>query len=838
MEYGLVALWLALYLVLLVAGSVVASWLFPRFEDYGSGVAVPLAITVLWFVVFFLGRVSLTAGVWLGVAVLIGLTVLAGTRGVEVDFRRVGETCLVFSAAFLFWIGMRVYAVPLGAADPVIAPLPLAIGEKMLDFGLLQSLLRAETLPPEDMWFAGEPVAYYYGGHLVAAILARITGTAGRFAYNLALSGFFAMLVTAVYGVAGNVAADRQIPRRFAGGLSAFAVGIASNLTTSGRFLLSVLPEGVASPIAGVLGIELDGLANRPRDFGYFDASRVITDRSADFAFQFPEAGPTDTSPTINEFPFFAWFNGDMHAHMMSTAFLVLAAAICYSYYRTPSEDVTRRRLLMFGVLPPVAGLLAVTNTWSFPTPAGLALLTVLLAPSDARSLLPDALGDQLPGAGLGREGSHLLVGLGVGVAVVVLGLLWSLPFWLGPASGREIAFLPDRSSLGELLLVHGLFVAVFGAYLYGRSRQVLGDRAGPVAAAFAGGVLLFGLADLAALGLFLPLVAGCWALARDRSIAARYGGPAVASAETPAAESEDAHSDGGTPSATEDGSIASSGTQTTGSSGLAGFEIVLIVAGIGLVTLVEFVYLEEGTGRMNTVFKVYMQVWVLWSVAFGPALAWLLANRVQTPSVESGRPRSLALRIALVALVVSAGLYAPLAISSSFEASDPTIDGLSYLESEYPAEAQAIHWLDAREGRPVIVTAAPGGYTWDPAAGKGASAPASLTGLPTVLGWFHEAQYRGDEPYRQRLSDVGTIYTGDSAQQAALLAEYDVRYVYVGPAERAKYGQITVDRITGVEPIQRFQHTEGSDEQSADGVQNLGVTIYRVDETALPESE
>jgi len=797
MEYGLVALWLAFYLVLLVAGSVIASALFPRFEDYGSGVAIPLSLTVIWLVTFFVGRLSITAGIWLGVAVLVVLTAFAGTRDVAFDYRRVGETGVVFSLAFLFWIGMRVFAVPLGATDPVIAALPLAIGEKFLDFGLLKSLVRAETLPPEDMWFAGESIAYYYGGHLVAAILARITGTTGRFAYNLALAGFYAMLVTAVYGIASNVAADRRIPRRFAGGLSVFAVGLASNLSTPGRFLLSILPEGLSKWTAGVLGIERDGLATGVENFWYFDASRIISDEKAGFAFQFDGTG---TTPTINEFPFFSWFNGDMHAHMMSTAFLLLGAAVCLSYYRTPEREVTRRRLLLFGLLPAVTGVLAVMSTWSFPTPAGLALLTVVLAPTDGRTLLPRAVANRLPDDGLRRDGSNLLAGLGVAVAVVALGILWSLPFWLGPASGREVSILPDRSSLGELLLVHGLFIGVFGSYLYGRTRQIIGARARWYALAAVFAVVLFGLADLAALGLFVPLVGAGWLLARDRSVAHRYG---VSSPDSGDQSQSGQRSDGG--------------TQTLVGSDLIGFETVLLVAGTGLVTLVEFVYLKENVGRMNTVFKVYMQVWVLWGVAFGPALAWLLARPLPRP--ELPRLSSTGVRVALAVVLLSAGLYAPLAVSSSFDASDPTLDGLGYLETEYPEEAEAIHWLDDRQGRPTIVTAAPGGYRWEPPQGNGASAPASLTGLPTVLGWFHEAQYRGDEPYQERLGHVQTIYAGPGNEQVELLTKYDVQYVYVGPAERSKYGTITVDALTGVEPV----HQSG------------GVTIYEVDQATLP---
>jgi len=87
------------------------------------------------------------------------------------------------------------------------------------------------------------------------------------------------------------------------------------------------------------------------------------------------------------------------------------------------------------------------------------------------------------------------------------------------------------------------------------------------------------------------------------------------------------------------------------------------------------------------------------------------------------------------------------------------------------------------------------------------------------VLGWFHESQYRGDEPYQKRLGHVQTIYTGPGNEQVALLTEYDVEYVYVGPTERSKYGQITVDDLTGVEPVHR----------SGD------VVIYEVDQDALP---
>ena len=767
MEYGLLATWLALYLLLLYAGGTVAGLLFPRFADRGLAFGVPVAVSVLWLVTYFVGRLSLTVGVWFGVVVLAVSTLAVRRIDGGPDARVYAETAGVFTVAFLFLVGIR-------ALDPGIVPIG---GEKFLDFGLLQSLVRADSLPLEDMWFAGEPVAYYYGGHLIAAILTRITGTAGQFAYNLALAGFYATLVTAAYGLAGAVASERGLPRRLAAGLTAFCVGIASNLSTPAKFVIWLLPDGLGRTVAERAGYELEGLAAGPDSFSYWDASRVIEDSAADFGTYEPGA-----ALVIDEFPLFSWLNGDMHAHMMSTGFLLLAAALCFSYYQTPAAERRRRLALLFGALPAVAGIMAVTNTWSFPSMGGLALLTVTVAPADPTTLLPEHVGRRLRLNGPGREGVRVGMGLAVAGGVLVLGLLWSLPFWLGPASGRQIAVLPDRTSLLELLAVHGLFVAPFWLYLYAQTGRAVGrDTARVVGLAAVGTAALAATLDVAAVGLLAPLLVGAWLFARsptlDRTVDAV---PALA--------------DGG------DRPV--------------GFEAVLILAGAGLVLLVEFVFVRENIGRMNTVFKTYMQVWVLWGVAAGPVLAWLLAR--WRPADERARAWvHTGVRAFVALLVCSASLYGVFALSNHVEyAGDPTLDGLAYLDDDHPEEAEAIRWLDATtEGRPTIVTAAPAGYQWDAAEGEGASAPSSLTGLPTVAGWTHEAQYRNDTVYDRRVNDVATIYTGEPAEQRRLLEAYDVRYVYVGPAERARYDDVTVDQLQGVTVAKRTD----------------GVTIYRV---------
>ncbi|WP_256687860.1 DUF2298 domain-containing protein [Halococcus qingdaonensis] len=783
MEYGLVALWLAAFLAIGLLATPLAARLFRDFPDRGVALSLPLSLATVGIVAYWLGHLSLTAGLVVGLIVLATLSVLS-LRKLDreaFDLRAMAGPVLVFALAFAFMLTVR-------ALDPAVHP---GGGEKFLDFGLLKSLLRTSQLPPEDVWFAGEPVKYYYGGHLLTALLAKLTVTEARYAYNLVLAGFFGMLVTGTYGLAGAVADSRGRSARTAGVVAAFFVGFASNLEPAGRAVLWLLPDGLARTIADALGVTIEGLAASPAEFSYWGASRVIPG-------------------TVNEFPLFAWLNGDLHAHMLSTPFLLLAVACWFAYYRTPADELGRRRLLVFGALPPIAGLLTVINTWSFPTVAGVGWLALTFADSDPATLVP-RLGDRLSRGRslLGRELRRTASALAVAAGVLVLGGLWSLPFWLGSASGRAIAFLPDRSALGPLVVVYGAFVLVFVPYLASRSRGLTARTRRIALAATAGLIVLAWLVDAAAVALFGPLLLIGWlvlAARRNGTDSARAGSGIVGRARP-------AESDGG----------------VDGRSGLpdVGFETVLVVAGVGLVLLVEFIYIQEdaGPGRFNTVFKTYAQVWVLFGTAAGAIGAWLVGAGRPTIGLSGGART--AGRVLLALLVLSTSIYGALALTDQVtsEASvatvdDPTLDALEFVSTTHPEEADAIAWLDSRAGQPHIVSA-PGcycneddgltSYNW-------VNAPSSFTGLPTVVGWDHEIGYRGEGPYLDRVADVETIYEGTPAARTRLLDEYDVRYVYVGPNEREAYGPTVFDDLQGITVAKQWDE----------------VTIYRVSQQRL----
>jgi len=854
MEYALVARWLVLYAALFALGLPLVARLLPRADGRGAGLAVPAALVTLSVPAYWVGQVTWgPVALAAGVATLLVASVLAGVdlpalRGgrvrlaVDIDRDAATDAAAVFLLGFGFVVAVRAF-------DPAVLPVG---GEKFLDFGLLKTLGRSTVLPPEDFWFANHPVKYYYGGHLTATLLSWLTATPPRFAYNLALAGFYAALVTAAFELAAAVGVDRGVSRRVAGGAAVFFVGVASNLVTAGRFALLALPEPVdrtaARYVAARTDYTVETILAGAGSFSYWSASRVIPG-------------------TINEFPLFAWLNGDLHAHMMGTPTLLLAAAVGYAYYRTPEPSVRRRRALLFGVLPVLAAWQAVVDTWSFPSVLAVGWLAAVFAPADPWTLLPagarlrsvrrgggaGAATEAAPGDGasaatravtaeLRRAGGALVVAA-VGAAVASL---LAAPFLLGTAAGggeRSVELLgPEmRSGLGPLLLVHGAFLAGLSGYLLTRVRVarpwVVG---GGVAVAAAVGLQV----GFAALAVSVPLLLLAWVALRT-------------------AES-------------------------------VGYEAVLVVAGTGLVTLVELVYVNEqaGPGRMNTVFKTYMQVWVFLGTAMGVAVAGLWAGSGTTetdagvsdrtvepaagpapgpadadPGTGAGRAepdggtdatqaggvtgkdpgtaqggdtadgadgipwRRVAVVGLVVALVASTSVYGVLAVGAHLgngPSGGATLDATQFVRTDHPEQAAAIAWLDDREGRPTLLEAPgtanyPGGtdgrervmYSW------GANPASSLTGVPTVAGWQHEVGYRGQAAYLDRVRDVDAMYTGDAATRAALFRQYEVEYVWVGPGERARYGSVSFE-MAGVDVVHR----------SGD------VTVYAVDHDALPESE
>ena len=330
-------------------------------------------------------------------------------------------------------------------------------GEKPMDFAILNSLLRAELLPPPEPWLSGTALSYTYFGHFVVAAFAKALGVHPALAFNL--------------------------------GIAATAALTAAALLAAGAFLGRSLRAGGLALLLGLFSGNLAGLVELARR------------RTVDFDLFWSVSRVLKTQNEINEFPFWSFLFADLHAHLLAFPFFtsLLAVLLLLARQRTspelPVPPFGRTALLALASL--LLAALLVTNGWS--TPAAALSVALLLAVSGAIATPRPA-----PPAPA-RTPGRLLAGLVVpGAAIALPALLLTIPFWR--------AFTPPSRNVGwepgpgydalSFLLVHGLPLALLAPGLLALlARALEGRRRGAPVAALLGLALLVSLVDLPALG-------------------------------------------------------------------------------------------------------------------------------------------------------------------------------------------------------------------------------------------------------------------------------------------------------------------------------------------------
>ncbi|HET6312254.1 MAG TPA: DUF2298 domain-containing protein, partial [Chloroflexia bacterium] len=242
---------------------------------------------------------------------------------------------------------------------------------------------------------------------------------------------------------------------------------------------------------------------------------------------------------------------------------------------------------------------------------------------------------------------------------------------------------------------------------------------------------------------------------------------------------------------------------------------MVGVAALIGLV--IEVVFLRDNFQmRMNTIFKFYYQIWVLWAVAAGYALWRTLhaalreregqdeRGRITLTTAPTGiRAMSGVWAIFFLLLAFSGLLYGYYGPMSRQVAGGGQrlrgLDGTTWLRDASPGDHAGIVWLKANaSGNDTVLEAGRDEY------GRPGRV-SSYTGVPTLVAWdnSHEALWRTGQPELRdqigtRRQVVNSIYQGvDPANGAPLTAQrllellkqYNVTYVFVGATERGEPG-------------------------------------------------
>jgi YYY domain-containing protein len=516
--------------------------------------------------------------------------------------------------------------------------------------------------------------------------------------------------------------------------LSGVAPDVGYNLAVAGFFALSAVAAfGLATALVGRVTAGLWGVALCLLAGTIGSGIDLLGDGGPLRSYDWFGASRV-IEGTINEFPAFSFTLADLHGHVMAIPFSLLALAFGLQLaVAGPPPPPRGPALLELGLSAIAIGTLYAINAWSFPVVAGLYALSALVRLRAADSV---------------RERGRTLAWA---FAALLLAVFAVLPFLLNyDAAANGLGTVSKRVSLTTWATDHGEIYGLFAylvatAYLVrlARSRHPWRTAGWTAAAALFVGSLL-AAADLVAVGALVVLVA----IAAHAAFVHR----------APAVER---------------------------------FAWLLIGGGLLCLLIPEVVYVKDSFDgsalyRMNTVFKLGYQAWLLLAVAGSAVIVWTwgwLGRRARLAAYAWGLP--LLAGLALAALYPVAGTYAR---KDGFSHA-PQLGGLAWLKQRAPGDPEAIAWLRDHAPRGSVVLESVG----DDYSAFGHARISTFTGLPTVLGWpGHELQWAHDPGTRR--ADVERMYrTTDPAEARALLARYHVRYVVVGPIERADHGDAGV---------------------------------------------
>jgi len=798
--------------------------LFPALADRGYTLSRAFGL-LIWGYVFWLSASLGIAQNDIG-GLLLGLIALGGLSAWAISNLKFSSilsflksnSSLIITTELLFLLAFGFMAF-VRAGNPEILGT-----EKPMELMFINGIMNSPAFPPRDLWLSGYSISYYYFGYVMTSMLAMFTGTPATAAFNLMIALIFGLSAVGAYGILYNLLANPKsgvVQRKSSDNpLSSFLFPLLSPL-----FLLLI------SNVEGFLDVlhtrglfwsgdknfwtwlDIPELRDAPaqtaawipeRFWWWWRASRVVQDYELSGAFR----------EVIDEFPFFSYLLGDLHPHVLSMPFVLLAIAVALNLFLGGWRGNIN---LYFGqlhisktgfiVVALLLGGLAFLNTWDILVAAALIVFSYALA--------------RVRESGWGWERLEDILLLGI--PAIVTGYVMYLPFFIGfdsQAGGIVPNFMfPTRGA--HLWVMWGtLFVPVFFYLIYLMRTKTPADwRAGMwttlifllglLAAMFAIGLIALKLKPdvinpilesqgldagafiaesfmrrLAYIGSLITLLA---LLIPALSFLFKFD-------RRPPTESPLQRESQGDASRRAEGEGSISGDALSRSKGQPSFVLLLIILGSLLILGPDFLYLRDNFGyRINTVFKFYYQAWILLSLASAYGTAVLLRPfdfGSQSAFDPPLRARGAANRVFSVsfALVLIVGLtYPALGVftkTNNFNPFEYTLDDFDRVQRENPDEAAAMLWLrSAPDG--VVAEAVGGSYS-----PQGHGRISIYTGLPTLLGWpGHEGQWRDYALQGSRQQDIETLYsTSDWSTAQEIINRYDIRYVYVGNLERTTY--------------------------------------------------
>ncbi len=736
--------------------------LFARLPDAGYALTKGLGWLGLALITWWIAHLGLpgftAAGIWLTFLAVGTVSAYLGWRQRHDFAKKLRDRWKLllweetgFALAYLLFVCIRLLNPDLWH--------PWTGGEKFMDLAILNGILRSPEFPPIDSHFAGRFLNYYYWGHYLVAYLMKMTGLWVEVAFNLALASFFAQVVLLSWscsfyfhmrsagsrgeGYRQSSSSGAAWPVNLIRALWApfLLIGI-GNLEGAGQWLSSAKlmvqreysgwPSILGEPAQILLGVWDTGLVGSMLNYDFWGPSRVIPN-------------------TINEFPYWTFLFGDLHAHLLVMPItLLLLCSIVFGYFYI--EDL-KKLIALLALMAVIASIGIATNLWELPL-YSLLILFFLVSLSLKH---------------LSRR-KALTVGV-ASFAVLLVGLLVLFPFWrhFDVLATDGLGWVKRGDAPSQWLRIWGLFYPIILTWL---SIGLYSSWSGQAPTTVKSEIGILGICVIL---LLLPCL--LW----QRLTLALATLPLLLTGFLLWQKRE----------SSERGEVVILGW-------------LLLVTGIWTGTQVLYVkdFLSGGEAyRMNTLFKFFLQAWVLAAVAVAILLPnlWSKIRALNFPLFTWASGCGFV--ILLAASLVYPALGTPARLSQRFPDEVPplgTLNGLDYMEGgsyNWPNQnheifltfdRDAIDWLNAHIKTNLVILES---YVLDyyRAAGTRIS---SHTGLPGLLG-MHQSEQRDANSVSKRSGVMYSIWNASTPQEMLKLLEANsVGLIYAGQLEQIEHPQ------------------------------------------------
>ena len=320
------------YLVLLIIGIIftpLTKKIFKNFNfDFGYPFAKTLGIILLSYFVFVLGIVKILPFSRLSLIFALCLFAIINwfifKKNKQIGSGVMNHAPTIIFEEFLFIFSLFFWTY-IRSQEPSIRSL-----EKFMDFGFINSILRVDFFPPKDIWYASEPINYYYFGHLTGALLIKLTNIKSSIGYNLILATIFAQGITQVFSLVINIIKRYSQKLSYLktiifGLIGAYLVNLGGNLHTIYLFTKGY-PNESPIPFWKILS------GFNPATYWYPNATRLIPF-------------------TIHEFPSYSYVVADLHGHVFDIPFVLLTLALLFMFFTSYKKILHSKFLILNSII-------------------------------------------------------------------------------------------------------------------------------------------------------------------------------------------------------------------------------------------------------------------------------------------------------------------------------------------------------------------------------------------------------------------------------------------------------------------------------------------------------